>query len=105
MPPKRADATQQALPLDPRCPPLRVRHKKTGVITNWSTLFKKNLGDFEPWYRPGSDERLQHQLRVRRYEAQQAMRGGDPFAGSHRGFTTMMDGDVLDGEVVDADPR
>jgi hypothetical protein len=65
--------TRPLPPLDYRCPPRRVRHKTSGVITGWSTLFKKRLGEFEPYYRPDTDEEKQHRLALRRYEAKLAM--------------------------------
>lgn len=60
-------------PLDARCPPRRVRHKTSGVVTGWSTLFKKRLGEFEPFYRPDTDEEKQHRIALRRFEAKQAL--------------------------------
>lgn len=60
-------------PLDARCPPRRVRHKTSGVVTGWSTLFKKRLGEFEPFYRPNTDEEKQHRLALRRFEAKLAL--------------------------------
>lgn len=80
MPPKKNAVP--VIPLDPRYPPRRIRHKRTGVVTEWSTLLRDRLSEFEPFYRKGSNEQLEHSLLARRFEAQEAMRhGGDPFAG------------------------
>lgn len=90
-------------PLDPKCPPRFVRQKATGVITAWSTLFRESLGEFEPYYRKGTDEEREHRLMIRRYEAQQAFSGARPFSDSD--FTSF--GDVMDeaeeAEEVDED--
>lgn len=85
-------------PLDPKCPPRFVRQKSSGVVTAWSTLFRENLGDFEPFYRKGTDEEREHRLQMRRYEAQQAFTGARPFGDSD--FTAF--GDAMD-EADDAE--
>ena len=88
-------------PLDARCPPRRVRHKKSGMITSWSMLFRKRITEFEPFYRPGTDELLEHKLRFRRFEAMQAMRSGDPFAGVQPGYSSLAAAGVAG--MIDAD--
>lgn len=81
-------------PLDPRVPPRYVKRRKDGLITRWSTLFKSNLDNFEVYYRPGSDDAMNHAVMMRRFEAKRAMQGGDPLAGSS--FAVSVDGSIID---------
>jgi hypothetical protein len=95
---QKSVSAEKMLPqLDPRVPPMFVRRKKDGMVTGWSTIFRKNLDDFEIYYRPGTDDALAHAIKMRRYEAKMALEGGDPYAGGSRGFSMMV------GEVVDAE--
>jgi hypothetical protein len=71
--------------INPGAPPRMVRYKPNGLITTWSTLFRKELNNVEPYYRPGTTDREEHILAVRRFEAQQALRSGDPFLGGNPG--------------------
>jgi len=86
-----------SVPLIPGCPPRFVRQKSTGIVTRWSTLFKKNIGDFEVFYRVGTDERREHMVKLRRYEADSARYGAnDAFDDS--GFSTFGDDDFAGGD-------
>ena len=71
--------------VNPGAPPRMVRHKPSGLVTSWSTLFNRELQNVEPFYRPGTSDREEHILAVRRYEAQRALRSGDPFLGGSGG--------------------
>lgn len=78
-------ASASALPpppqLDPRVPPRFVKHKPTGRVTQWSPLFRRNVANFEVFYREGTQDALEHAMRIRRFEAEEARRRG--FAYDH----------------------
>lgn len=97
---KSKAVSAETLPIiNPYVPPAYVRRKRDGMVTGWSTLFRKNLDDFEVYYRPGTDDALRHAIMMRRHEAKLALDGGDPFAGGGRGFSTLV-GEVIDAELV-----
>lgn len=61
-------------PIDVNCPPMQVRDKESGVVTNWSSLFKKQVGRFDYHFRSAEEEQ-QYRIKRKRYEAKQAMDG------------------------------
>jgi hypothetical protein len=79
----RPARAKRAKPIDFRCPPMQVRHRATGVVTNWSTLFKRRVNEFEPFFRPGTDDEFIYGLRRRKFEAKMAERNGDIYVGSN----------------------
>lgn len=78
--------------INPGAPPRMVRYKPNGLVTSWSTLFNKELQNVEPFYRPGTTDREEHILAMRRNEAQRALRSGDPFLGGGMGGSAFDDG-------------
>jgi len=80
----RRPRAKKAAPIDHRVPPRFVRHKPTGRVTTWSTLFRRNVNDFEPFYRPNTDDEFQHKVARRRHEAKLALKSGnDPYLGAN----------------------
>lgn len=98
---RKVEARAPTIPFDPHVPPRMVRRKRDGLITNWSSLFKSKMDEFEPYYRPGTDDQMQHEIQYRRFEAQQAF-GTHPH-GTMAGppFGTSVGGDIIDAQPVD----
>jgi hypothetical protein len=80
-----AARARRPMQIVPGAPPRLVRYKSNGMVTSWSTLFNKELQNIEPYYRPGTTDREEHIMAMRRYEAQRALRSGDPFLGGDLG--------------------
>jgi hypothetical protein len=70
------DAVMVLPQLDPHVPPRFVRRKSDGLVTRWSTLFKRHLDQFEPFYRANSDDAIEHAARIRHFEMVAAMKAG-----------------------------
>lgn len=65
---KNVTSVAEHPPIDPACPPIRVRRKRDGMVLPWSTLFRRKAAEFEPYYRPGTDDALKHAHAVRKYK-------------------------------------
>lgn len=96
----RPARAKRARPIDWRCPPTMVQHVSTGVVTNWSTLFKRKLAEFQPFFRPNTDDEFIYSVRRRKFEAKMAERNGDPYGGANA-RNSMYAGDDLDDEALD----
>lgn len=79
--------------INPNMPPLRVKHRKSGMCTSWSTLFTKRIGEFLPYFRT-EEEYHEYRVKLRRWEAAQALRGGDPYAGMEMRTSLSFDDDA-----------
>lgn len=84
--------TKRVLPIIPQCAPAMVLHKPTGVITSWSTLFKRRVDEFEPFF-ASADEQFIYNTKRRRFDAAQAEKRGDFFAGSNAHDSVFADED------------
>ena len=88
--------------INPNCPPLMVRYKPNGMITNWSSLFQSELANVEPYFRPGTTDREDYIVACRRFEAMQAMQQGNPFIGGAALGSAFADGIIPDAASLGA---
>lgn len=72
--------------LDPHAPPLFVRHRKTGMVTRWTPIFRSRVNEFDVFYRPGSTDAADHRAAVARADAIRALTGGTMLAGARGMF-------------------
>lgn len=63
-------------PLDPASAPAYVRHRKTGMVTRWTPVFRDRIDQFDVFYRPGTDDAAKHRLLVQRVETTRTLLGG-----------------------------
>lgn len=88
----RSTVNEAAIPglyvpdLDPHAPPLFVRHRKTGVVTRWTPIFRSRVNEFDVFYRPGSTDAADHRAAVARADAIRALTGGTMLAGARGMF-------------------
>jgi hypothetical protein len=78
--------------IDGNCPPLFVKHIPTGMVTAWSSIFKRRLTEFAPHFRPNTDDEFSYETRRRNHAAKMAGRRGESLDASPFG------GDEFDGE-------
>ena len=45
---------------DPKCPPKYVREISTGRTMPWTPLFRRKASEFEVYYRPNTDDKVNH---------------------------------------------
>lgn len=62
--------------INPRVPPRFVRHKRTGMTMNWSSLFNRRCDEFEPFYRAGTSDQADHIAAMQHWNVMQMMMSG-----------------------------